>query len=242
MRTWLLVSVGLNLIAAGSAVWAVHRLGGWRFTAHRLHTLAPWPTMTQRTSQLELLPIAAGDVVMLGDSHVAYGEWSEWLGGTPVQNRGIPGATVPHVTAFAKTLDLRATRTTVLQVGTNDLLFGAPHHIVVGYDSLVDQLLSQMQAGLDTRVIVCTLPGVNDGVRWTGLGAHHVVELNEGIRALAKRHPQVEVLDLAAELGSDAGVLPGGLTDDGVHLRGEGYQKWVTALRSRLRRGTTFAQ
>ncbi len=219
----------------------MHRLGGWRFTMHRLHTHEAWPTLTQRMSQLELLPEREGGVVLLGDSHVANGEWGEWFGALSVHNRGIPGATLPYLTAFAKTLDMRAGTTVVLQIGTNDLLFDTPQAVAVGYDSLLHLLFTTLKPELGGRVIVCTLPGVGNEVRWTGLEANNVAALNEAIRGFGEREG-VLVYDLAQAIGSIDGVLSSQLTDDGVHLRGEGYRKWVSGLAPLLRRGTTFAQ
>ncbi len=191
-------------------------------------------------SQLEALPIAPVRVVFLGDSHVAYGEWSEWLPEVSPLNRGIPGATVFHVSAFAKTLDLSRTTTVVLEVGTNDLLFHTPAEIVSAYRELLRQLRSAMGDSAENRIIICTLPGVNNRVRWTGIDEAQVVELNERLKALAGGGG-VEVFDLATVVATGDGALPARLTDDGVHLHGEGYQKWVTALAPHLRRGTTFA-
>ncbi len=240
-RRWLLLSLLLNLVALGAAAWSVHRLGGWRFTAHRLHTLAPWPTVTQRVSQLELLPISPGSVVFLGDSHVAQGEWGEWLGGGGIANRGVPGIGAAGLAAFAKTLPLHLSDTIVVQVGTNDLLFHDAQGAAEMYRDLIGVLLAVSEEGKRPRIVLVSLPGVNNEVRWTGIEPEEVKRLNARIGDLAIDH-NLTFMDLAAALGSVDGVLPAGLTDDGVHLRGDGYQKWVTGLRPLLRRGTTFAQ
>lgn len=213
----LLVVVGL-----AAAAWGVRRLGGWRYTAHRLVTEAAWPTYTQRRSQLEALPpLRPGDLVLLGDSHVAYGQWDELLPGVPVRNRGISGEGIEGLRAFAKTLNLDSSHAVVLEIGTNDLLFHEPEWLLARYDSAVAEL-----RGRGARVWACTLPGVNGEVRWTGIDAAAVARVNAALRERAPR-----LVDLAAALDTERGVLPAELTDDGVHLRGEGYLRWARALR-----------
>lgn len=236
VRKWLALSLGLNAVALVLAIWAVGKLGGWRYLAHRLHTTDAWPTYMQRVSQLELLPPAGAGLLFLGDSHVAYGAWDEWLPRRAVYNRGVPAEATARLLASSylrKTLGA-ATDTVVLQVGTNDLLFG--HRPVEAYAALVDTLV-----GEGIVVYACTLPGVNNRVRWTGIDPGEVVAFNEYLRGLGSRHPRVTVVDLATALETEAGVLPAHLTDDGVHLRGDGYRVWVRALEGGFSRGTMLA-
>lgn len=225
----------LGVIACGLlvAAWGVRRLGGWRYTAHRLHTQSAWPTYTQRASLLALLPpVDSGDVVLLGDSHVAYGEWGELLSATrPVRNRGIPGEGVEGLAAFAKTIPLERASAVVVQVGTNDLLFHSPDWLLGRYRAFAGRLARRLVGGASTDLYVCTLPGVNNEVRWTGIDPADVAEVNAALRAFGGE-PGVRVVDLAAALGTAGGVLPAGLTDDGVHLRGDGYLRWAEALTS----------
>ena len=222
------------LLAAGLGIglWSVHKLGGWRYLAHRLHTLEPWPTYTQRASQLELLPAAESGILFLGDSHVAFGEWQELLPNHQVFNRGVPGEGSQRLLestylrkAFAKTSD-----TILLQVGTNDLLFA--DRLPRAYA----ELLWMLTADANNYVLVCTLPGVNNEVRWTGIKPRDIIQANQSIRKVAAKRVNIKLVDLAEALGTNHGVLPSSLTDDGVHLRGEGYIKWAHAIEAALER------
>ena len=220
--------VALALLALGlvGAAWAVVRLGGWRYTAHRLLTQSAWPTYTQRRSQLDVLPSPApGDVVLLGDSHVAQGQWCELAPDLSPLNRGTPGEGIAGLRAYAKTLDLGGARAVAIQVGTNDLLFHPPAWVRAHYDSLLADL-----AARDISIIACTLPGVSPDVRWTGIDPADVAEVNDWLRELPERHA-ITICDLAASLGTAGGILPPSMTDDGVHLRGAGYVRWARALR-----------
>ena len=231
--------LALALAGLATGLWGVQRLGGWRFLAHRLHTQSAWPTLTQRVSQLETLPIGPGGVVLLGDSHVAYGEWSELLPGLPTYNRGLPGAGVAQLRAFAKTLPLPQARAVVVQIGTNDLLFHRSDSVVAMLRRLLDTELALGRDG--PLVLVCTLPGVNNEVRWTGIEPAAVAEVNATIRELDGWRG-VRVIDVAGALGAGGGVLPAGDTDDGVHLRGDAYHKWASLVRSALADGTTLVR
>lgn len=228
-RKLFFAAVILLLGGVCAGLFAINKLGGWKYTAHRLHTLEAWPTYTQRLSQLEMLPIDSGDVVFIGDSHIAFGEWQDWLAETPIANRGIPGEGIEGLRAFAKTQDLKMARMLVVQIGTNDLLFHEVGEVITYYEELIDQL---NQLGIP--VIYCTLPGVNNEVRWTGIKAKDVEVLNDFIRSISGKTN--EILDLSKVLGTDKGVLPEGLTDDGVHLRGEGYRMWKSEIDRNLNR------
>ena len=223
----------LVLLGLAVGLWGTYRLGGPRYLAHRLFTLEPWPTYTQRLSQLDLLPVDSLDVVLLGDSHVAYGLWQEWLPDVAVANRGISGDDLPGVRRRLGALGLSPRHAVVVQVGTNDLLFRGPDAVLADYDRLLDDL-----ADLDVRAVaICTLPGVNNRVRATHLDADAVAAVNERLRVLAHERGVV-LLDLAAALDSRDGVLAAELTDDGVHLRGEGYRRWARLLAAYLGEAT----
>jgi len=229
-RSLFFVSIAILLAGTCAGFFAIKKLGGWRYTAHRLHTLEAWPTYTQRLSQLKLLPIQSGDVVFIGDSHIAFGEWQEWFPDLPVANRGIPGEGIKGLQAFAKTLDLSKASTIVVQIGTNDLLFHKPEVVISYYRELV----AQLDAQTNSQMLYCTLPGINNEVRWTGIDEHDVDLLNDFVLSLGKsKH---KVLNLARSLKTKGGVLPKGLTDDGVHLRGDGYYQWKQEIDHYLNR------
>ncbi len=263
------------LVLAGVClgVWGLNRLGGWRFTLHRLHTESAWPTFTQRMSQLERLPLGPRGLVFLGDSHVAYAEWSELLPMQKTYNRGVPGAGIEDVRAFAKTIDLSVAEAVILQIGTNDVLFHDVEEVERRYSLLLDELQVQLSSAasaktaigagngdfagqidsnlspLDSafantrqpaRLIVCTLPGVNNDVRWTGIHAVKVHAINEFLRKQAAQRG-LPLCDVAALLESHKAVLPPRFSNDGVHLRGEAYARWAQRIAEYLVPGTTFA-
>ena len=226
--SWLLLGLLLATLAAG--LWAVNRLGGWRYTAHRLYTNEAWPTYTQRLSQLDMLPIESGAIVLIGDSYISQGLWHELLPGLRIYNRGIPGEGIAGLVAYSKQLNLREAAAIIVQIGTNDLLFQPAGEIIEAYTGLVEKVLLPTQA----PVILCTLPGVNNEVRWTGIQESDVVLLNQALKELASRHASLHVLELDELLGSEGGRLAADLTDDGVHLRGPGYWRWAEAIEQRL--------
>lgn len=228
-RTLFFIALALIVVGMGMGFLAIQKLGGWKYTAHRLHTLEAWPTYTQRLSQLELLPIDSASVVFLGDSHAAFGEWHEWLPNITIANKGIPGEGIQGLCAFAKTNDLSEAALIVVQIGTNDLLFHDPDAVKRLYQKMVEQL-----SQLNRPVVYCTLPGVNNDVRWTGIDACAVASLNTYILSL--RDSGHHILDLAAALNTASGVLPKGLTDDGVHLRGAGYRAWTAEILHHINR------
>ena len=232
------VLLGLVAMLLAGGFYGVDRLGGWRYLAHRLHTIEAWPTYTQRVSQLELFAIPRAGIVLLGDSHIAYGEWHEWLAQHRIYNRGVPAEGSERLLSadyFQHLVEANAD-TFLLQVGTNDLLFDSD--LPDAYTKLVTKITSDSAHVL----LLCTLPGVNNEVRWTGIDEADVAQANARIRALSSEYRNVVLLDVAAALGTVEGKLPASLTDDGVHLRGEGYSIWSKLIDTTLRERESLPQ
>ena len=249
--SWAILGLSfLLLVGLVFAVWASQRLGGWKYIAYQVFTERPWPTYTQRISQLELLPVDSNDILLLGDSHIAYGQWEEWLPGFKTANRGVPGAGVngmidmiqPDSSSMWKPLPLNLEKLpmVVIQIGTNDLLFHPVDEVASRYRNLVRLVLEKRPNHSSKTLLLCSLPGVANEKRWSGLSPKQIESLNAEIQAIAEENG-TQFFDLAAVLGSADGNLPEGLTDDGVHLRGEGYKIWSTGIIEYLVRGTTFA-
>lgn len=99
----------------------------------------------------ESFPGAQDDVVMLGDSITAGGEWSEMFPGVPIRNRGISGDTTSDVLLRLDPIVAAKPAAVFLKIGTNDLNRGPDrgYELPIG----IEQIVSRIQAGSPTTAI-----------------------------------------------------------------------------------------
>ena len=233
----LLASLTLNAVLVGAACAFVASRGGLGYVVARLSPSPPAPASDaemsshwrSRVSMHDRSPLAAGDLVVLGDSLTEWGAWGELLGDPLVRNRGIAGDTVAGVARRLGPIVAARPRLIVLMIGINDLLGGAePAALLAAQRALIGRIRAEAP---ETRLLILSLLPVDPHE----VGARHnpkIAAVNEGLAAIA-REAGAEWLDLWPLMGGAAG-LDRRYTYDGLHLNGEGYAVWVEALRPRL--------
>jgi lysophospholipase L1-like esterase len=219
MLVTLAVSVALNI--AGGLLYMM-----------RAGDRAPRPDIYRRDREtmFEQLATTSPELVMLGDSLTDRGEWHELLGRGGIANRGISGDTIAGATARLGPIKALRPKTIAIMLGINDLLAGrSVASCIAGYTKL---LASLGQLEPQPRILVQTVLPVGDGV---ALSNDVVRELNTRLRALCAGQ-RCELLDVNGALAAPDGSLPVALTNDGVHLNGEGYRQWADVLSAALAR------
>jgi lysophospholipase L1-like esterase len=160
-------------------------------------------------------------VVMLGDSLTANAQWTELLG-TAVANRGVPGDTASGVLARLDQSMPGSAATVFLMVGINDLkdTHATPVAVAATIARIVRRLAPRrvyLQSVLYVRI-----PGVNDEVK----------RLNALNRAFCETGACTYVELNTVE--APGGVLAPAASLDGLHLNGEGYERWARVIRPLL--------
>jgi lysophospholipase L1-like esterase len=173
-----------------------------------------------------MLPTPPGHVLMLGDSITEGGLWEELLPGVPVLNRGISGETVAQVLARLD-LAVNAPAAVMLLVGTNDISSALVTDQVVGD-------VARILAGIERRAP--GTPVVVQSIMPRSLAYREEVlfvnsRLVEVVRGAGD---YVTWLDLWPALATPEGTLRSELTEDKLHLNGDGYRAWVGVLRPAL--------
>ena len=224
MKRLLFLSIFLTL-ALMAALWlGIQRLGGLSYARYRL--THPDTGVYQNRKQLfDRLQIPPNAIVMLGDSHMQGCEWAELLqmDSQKVINRGINGDHIRGVSErIAPILQSKPARI-YLQVGINDLLLGStPEMLLPSYLDLLQKIRKESPS---TILILMELPPVNSQVKHIPLTNERIREMNTKIRAIAKEYA-IPVLDTHAILTDANGNLMARLTDDGIHINGDGYLLW----------------
>lgn len=164
-----------------------------------------------------------GKIVMVGDSHTDFADWTAMVPQVDIINRGIVGDTTAAVLARFDTIADTGASIAVLMLGTNDGLLGLDPATTQGnYENLLRRLAD---AGL--RPIVVSVPLT----RLDYLN-ERIAPMNAGLITLC-RAPACTYLDLNASI-APTGTLDARLTVDGIHLNGDGYARWAELLAPHL--------
>ena len=182
------------------------------------------PHYVSRTTLFEILPGTA-DVVMLGDSLTEGANWNELFPNLSIANRGIAADTSAGVRKRLSEVISRQPKLIFLLIGSNDLAWGLPlQYTVANVDAAIKQILNSSKAKL-----------VLQSVPFAGAEHKHsftpekVRALNAALKQLSDRYG-IAFLDLNHALAPGE-VLESKYTSDGLHLTGQGYQAWASAIR-----------
>lgn len=186
----------------------------------------------QRRSLFEKLPVTSRDIVFLGNSITDGGEWSELLGNPRIKNRGISGDRTSWMLDRLDPIVGGQPRKLFLLIGTNDLAADvSAAEVIANIRKIVERFQRESPR---TKLYVQSVFPVNDSFKKFAAkhGRHDadIVAVNEGLQALCAEKGIVYI-DLWTLLADSDGKLRSDLTNDGLHLMGEGYVVWRDAVR-----------
>lgn len=191
----------------------------------------------QRATLFEVLPTSKSDIIFLGNSITNGGEWAELLCNPHAKNRGISGDTTQGVLDRLSTITKGKPSKIFLLIGTNDLSRGkSVDEIAKNVEKIVERVKRESPK---TKLYVQSVFPVNPKVN-TKFSGHmdrkkDIAALNAKIKAVAARHG-VTYIDVYKSLViPSTDVMNPEYTNDGLHLLGKGYLKWVEVLKPYLK-------
>lgn len=191
----------------------------------------------QRLSLFEKLPDTKSEIIFLGNSITDGGEWCELLGNPNVKNRGISGDTTDGVLFRLNEVTRSNPAKVFLLIGINDLSRGVSKDSVFSNICHIAQKIRNNSP--KTKVFVQNILPVNDSF---GLFKNHtnktadVIWVNAQLKAWCDKE-QVQYVDLYSHFKApDSELLNPLLTNDGLHLKGEGYLLWVDLIKPYLKK------
>ena len=190
----------------------------------------------QRATLFEVLPTSKSDIIFLGNSITNGGEWAELLGNQHAKNRGISGDTSQGVLDRLSTITKGKPSKIFLLIGTNDLSHGkSMDEIAKNVEKIVERVKRESPK---TKLYVQSVFPVNP--KFNKFLGHmnrqkDIAVLNAKIKVVAARHG-VTYIDVYKSLViPSTDVMNPEYTNDGLHLLGKGYQKWVDVLKPYLK-------
>lgn len=186
----------------------------------------------QRKSLFEVLSDTKGEIIFLGNSITDGAEWSELFINKHVKNRGISGDNTEGVLFRLNEVTRSKPKKVFLLIGINDLSRGiAKDTVFLNICVIVRKIKIDSPR---TKVYVQSLLPVNDSF---GLFKSHTNKAAEvfWINAQLKDWCEKEkytFVDLYSRFKSpDSERLNPKLTNDGLHLTGDGYLLWVKTVK-----------
>ncbi len=177
----------------------------------------------QRVDFFNAHPVNSNDIVMLGDSLTAGGNWDELFPGKPVRNRGINADLTTGVLARLDDITVGKPAAIFILIGTNDLPWFEHRHdeMILGtYCEILEKIKTATPA---TQVFVqALLPRAQSY-------ASRICKLNDKLKDLAKNQG-VEYIDLYSHFVGNKGELRAELNNDHLHLLAGGYKIWQEIL------------
>ena len=182
----------------------------------------------QRATLFEELPVTSSDIIFLGNSITNGGEWAELFDNPHVKNRGISGDVCMGVYDRLDAILKGSPAKIFLLIGINDVDRGASADTIVErIGMIVDKIRKDSPS---TKIYLHSVLPVSDHYKmFNGHTSRWQVvpEINKGLVRLAADRG-VKYIDLYSHfIDNTTGKMNIEYTNDGLHLLGKGYKKWV---------------
>ena len=180
----------------------------------------------QRLSHFRTLPITKNDIIFLGNSISDGAEWSELFADNRLKNRGISGDISAGVLNRIDEVIIRKPAKVFLLIGVNDLSRNISTDSIFKNITKIASYLKQESPS--TKLYVQSILPVNDVYK--KFGSHtskgeQIKQLNANLKQHAAAY-HYTYIDLHTSFCDANGKLLKEFTNDGLHLKGDGYLLW----------------
>jgi lysophospholipase L1-like esterase len=183
----------------------------------------------QKKTHFERMTDEDGEILFIGDSMTDGCEWSEVFGNPKVKNRGISGDVVQGVIDRLWEIVSSQPQKVFLMIGVNDIARGRDAAYIVDKTQFLIDRINLYSPG--TKIYLQSLLPVNDyfGMFSGHTSRNHVInEVNDGLANL--RGNNLTFINLHPHFMNKDNKLHTTYTNDGLHLKGEGYELWATLI------------
>ncbi|MDF1687953.1 MAG: GDSL-type esterase/lipase family protein [Parvibaculaceae bacterium] len=219
--TLLVISLTINVLVIGLALYGLSQI------PKVMKSFVGSMTQRQKDSWAAS-KLNSADIVFLGDSITHEGSWEEYFLECRAVNRGINGDTVQGVIDRLPDVFALNPQKIFLLIGVNDLNNHLPiERLKATYDDLFDKLNTDAP---NTEIFLQSILPVKDKLHF-GLGAKNkdILVVNSFLKTQAAHHG-FTFIDTHSLFENEQGVLRPDLSNDGLHLCGQGYAQWRDAI------------
>lgn len=186
----------------------------------------------QRATLFEELPVTSKDIIFLGNSITNGGEWAELLNNRHVKNRGISGDICMGVYDRLDAILKGKPAKIFLLIGINDVSRGTSADTIVSRIALIAQKVKK-DSPKTKLYLQSVLPVTDYYKKFNGHTSRWqtVPEINKGLKTFAEKE-QLTYIDLYSHfVDNETGKMNIDYTNDGLHLLGKGYLKWIKIIK-----------
>ena len=179
-----------------------------------------------------MLPVTSDDVIFLGNSITNGAEWGELFDNPHVKNRGISGDTSMGVYDRLDAILSGQPAKIFLLIGINDVSRGTSADTIVKRIGMIARKIKR-DSPSTKLYLQSVLPVTDYYKKFNGHTSHAAVipDINKGLKELAKKE-KLTYVDLYSHfLDKKTGKMNIEYTNDGLHLLGKGYLKWVEIVK-----------
>ena len=170
------------------------------------------------------MPSKSNSIIFLGDSITEGCKWNELFNDSNILNRGIGGDTTEGVLNRIDEVIRHTPKKLFIAIGTNDISRGfSTDKIIANYRAIINKVkLASPSTAIYVQSIlpVCIKP--------FSVFSHNnkgILAVNSALEPLCKELG-IPYLDVHSKFKDENGKLKSNLTNDGLHLLGDGYLIW----------------
>ncbi len=161
------------------------------------------------------------NIVMLGDSLIARGDWKKLLEVEELLNFGMDGDTTLDLLNRLEPIIQLQPKRVFLMIGINDLSVSIPlEEAFSNYKKIVEKLITNNIEVIVQFLLVTQMPAINKKVKL----------FNELIIKYSKQK-NLQFIDLNSSFKNEKELLREDLTTDGLHLGQKAYKAWAYKLK-----------
>lgn len=191
----------------------------------------------QRATLFEELPITSKDIVFLGNSITNGAEWSELFQNKNVKNRGISGDICMGVYDRLDAILKGKPAKIFLLIGINDVNRGTPADTIVSRIGMIARKI-KTDSPKTKLYLQSVLPVTDHYKMFQGHTSRWQVipEINKGLIRLAAEEGATYIDLYSHFVDEKTGKMNINYTNDGLHLLGKGYMKWVEIVKPYMKK------
>lgn len=191
----------------------------------------------QRATLFEELPITSKDIIFLGNSITNGAEWSELFQNKNVKNRGISGDICMGVYDRLDAILKGKPAKIFLLIGINDVNRGTPADTIVSRIGMIARKI-KTDSPKTKLYLQSVLPVTDHYKMFQGHTSRWQVipEINKGLIRLAEEEGATYIDLYSHFVDEKTGKMNINYTNDGLHLLGKGYVKWVEIVKPYIKK------
>ena len=226
LKTLLALSLMVNLLLIGVGSFIMYTQGGVATVEKLVSSEEYSEYYIQKKFSFESYDYPDVDKVFLGDSITDHGELQTYFPGDVLLNRGIVDDDTKGVLNRIDEVVKRNPKEVYILIGINDIAGGVN---IDEYQKNMEKIIRSFDQ-TKTEVIVQSILPVNNQDFDNKISNKTVKQYNEVLQQLVEEH-DIQYADLHQHFENADGQLKKEYTVDGIHLSGDGYDKWMEILK-----------